>query len=136
MEHRGGVGFENNTGDGAGILTGLPHSFLAKVAHTDLDTELPPPGQYGVGIVFLPRDPDERAACKSAIETAVEASAQRLIGWRDLPTDPTDLGSAALAAMPHMEQVFIGAENLDPDAFERQLYVIRKAHRTRSEVAV
>ena len=134
MEHRGGVGFENNTGDGAGILTGLPHGFLAKVARADLGTDLPEPGQYGVGIVFLPRDAAERASCKAAIEAAIDASSQRLIGWRDLPTDPTDLGSAALGAMPHMEQVFIGAENLDPDAFERQLYVIRKvaSHTVRS----
>ena len=134
MEHRGGVGFESNTGDGAGILTGMPHDFLAKVARRDLDTTLPAAGQYGVGIIFLPRDSAERSRCKQAIEAAIEASGQRLIGWRDLPTDSTDLGSAALAAMPHIEQVFIAAEGLDADAFERQLYVIRKVatHTVRS----
>ena len=71
MEHRGGVGYEKNTGDGAGILLGLPQKFLAKVAETDLGQALPEVGQFGVGNVFLPLDPAERSRCHRASEGVV-----------------------------------------------------------------
>ncbi|MYE82846.1 MAG: glutamate synthase subunit alpha, partial [Gammaproteobacteria bacterium] len=129
MVHRGGLGYEKNTGDGAGLLTGLPHAFLAKAARESLGVELPAAGGYGAGNVFLPRDPSERARCKRVVEEVVAAAGQTLLGWRALPIDPdgADMGNAARAAMPHMEQLFIAAAaGLTGDALERRLYLIRK----------
>ena len=137
MVHRGGLGYEQNTGDGAGILTALPHRFLAKVAKADLGIELPDPGRYGAGTVFLPRDDDERAHCKAVIAEEVAAAGQLLLGWRTVPNRPdaADIGNAARASMPAMEQLFIGACEVEGDALERKLYLIRKAatHRLRTD---
>ena len=137
MVHRGGLGFEANTGDGAGVLTALPHRFLAKVVKAALGVELPPPGRYGAGIVFLPRDAGERARCKAVVEREIASAGQRLLGWRDVPTAPdaADIGSAARASMPAMEQLFIAANGVEGDALERKLYLIRKAatHRLRGD---
>ena len=129
MDHRGGIGAEPNTGDGAGILTSLPHGLLARAARTDLSCTLPQPGRYGVGNVFLPNNPAERRTCKERIETVIAAQGQECLGWRPLPVDAdrADLGSAALASMPHMEQLFVAAgADYESERFERQLYVIRK----------
>ncbi len=129
MVHRGGVGYEKNTGDGAGILTGLPHKFFARVAKADLGVDLGKAGSYGAGNVFLPRDPEAQAHCKQVIEDAIKAEGQKLLGWRKVPTDVdgADLGKAARAAMPHIEQLFIAAaDGLDRESFERKLYTIRK----------
>ncbi len=129
MDHRGACGCEPNTGDGAGILTALPHEFLAKVACADLDAELPSPGRFGAGVVFLPQDPKERAQCKQEVESIVTQQGQQLVGWRQVPVraKEADIGPAALAAMPHIEQLFVAAQDgLEGDAFERQLYLIRK----------
>ena len=111
MDHRGGIGYEPNTGDGAGILTSLPHKLLARLALAAFGRSLPEPGRYGVGNVFLPRVPDERRACKERIEAIVAEQGQECLGWRVLPHDArrADLGSAAVACMPHMEQLFIAA---------------------------
>ncbi len=138
MEHRGGVGYEKNTGDGAGILTALPHKLLRAVAQDEFNEALPEPGAYGVGNVFLPRDEAERAHCKKVFAEQIAAFGQRLIGWRQLPVDPdgADIGNAARAAMPHVEQLFIAAEDgLRGDDFERKLYLIRKhtTHRLRGD---
>ncbi|MGK0257253.1 MAG: glutamate synthase (NADPH/NADH) large chain [Candidatus Azotimanducaceae bacterium] len=129
MEHRGGVGYEKNTGDGAGILTGLPHALFNKIAASEFSEALPEHGAYGVGNVFLPHDETERAHCKAVFENEISAAGQRLIGWRTLPIDPdaADIGNAARAAMPHFEQLFIAAaEGVTGDDFERKLYIIRK----------
>ena len=129
MDHRGGIGYEPNTGDGAGVLTSLPHKLLARVAQTAFGRSIPEPGRYGVGNVFLPRDPHERRTCKERIETIVAEQGQECLGWRTLPHDVrrADLGTAAIACMPHMEQLFIAAGEGDSgDRFERRLYVIRK----------
>jgi len=137
MVHRGGLGYEKNTGDGAGILTALPHRFLAKVAKADLSIDLPGPGRYGAGIVFLPRDAIERAHCKAVIAEEVSAAGQDLLGWRPVPhrPDEADIGNAARASMPAMEQLFIGTRGVEGDALERRLYLIRKAatHRLRND---
>jgi glutamate synthase (NADPH/NADH) large chain len=137
MEHRGGVGYEKNTGDGAGILLGLPHKFLAKAAGADLDTQLPPAGEFGVGNVFLPIDDDERARCKAVFEAEITAAGQRLLGWRELPVHPdgAGIGNAARAAMPAFAQLFIAAVDVSGDDFERKLYLIRKhaTHRLRGD---
>ncbi len=133
MAHRGATGSEPNSGDGAGILTGLPHALLSRVARADLGVTLPEPGAYAAGNVFLPTDPDERAHCKRTLERIAEEQGQRVLGWRALPIDPdeADLGPSARASMPRIEQVFIAAgERVGPDELERQLYVIRKRAHT------
>ncbi len=127
LDHRGACGCETNTGDGAGILLQIPHEFLtAKTAK--LGFTLPAPGQYGVGMVFLPKNSAERDAVKAEVAKIISAEGQTLLGWRGVPTDNSTLGKSAVAAEPHMAQVFIGrSANLKDDAaFERKLYVIRK----------
>ena len=138
MEHRGGVGYEKNSGDGAGILTGLPHALLQDLAKVTFGAGLPEAGGYGVGNVFLPTDSAERDHCKQVIEDEIIAAGQKLIGWRALPTnaDGADIGKAARSKMPHFEQLFIGrGDDRDAQAFERTLYIIRKlsTHRLRGD---
>lgn len=120
MDHRGACGCEPNTGDGSGILTSLPHEYLAEVARDDLKTDLPEPGRFGAGIVFLPTDSGQRAECKQAVEKIVAEQGQRLVGWRQVPVQPdaADIGPTARRSMPWMEQLFIAAGgDLSGDAF-------------------
>ena len=127
MDHRGACGCEANTGDGAGILTGLPHAFLAKVAARDASLTLPAPGTFGTGIVFLPTDPSDRATCKATIADLVRQEGQTLIGWRKVPQDNSMIGETARKLEPHMEMLFISAaEGIDNATLERKLYLIRK----------
>jgi glutamate synthase (ferredoxin) len=127
LDHRGACGCETNTGDGAGILLQTPHKFLARQAER-LGLRLPKPGGYGAGMVFFPRDPASQEGCRKIFERVVAEEGQRLLGWRDVPTDPRDLGPTARAAEPAVRQVFIGrSDDLADDlAFERKLYVIRR----------
>ena len=127
MDHRGGCGFEKNTGDGAGILTAMPHAFFKSIAG-ELAIKLPPAGQYAVGNVFLPQDESQRHHCKQVIETLIAEEGQDFIAWRTVPIDPdgADVGPAARTAQPVIEQLFIGAKGVSGDAFERKLYLIRK----------
>ena len=128
MDHRGGCGFEANTGDGAGILTALPHPFFARVA-SEMGITLPIPGAYAAGNIFLPQNETQRGEFKSAIEAIIAEEGQAFLAWRDVPieAEAADVGPAALSAQPHIAQLFIGAaEGLDQDAFERKLYVIRR----------
>ena len=141
MEHRAGVGAQPNSGDGAGMLTALPYNFLARVVSKELGIELPASGALGAGLVFLPRDAKERALCKREVEMLVVQHGQELIGWRAVPVcpDEADLGAAARRAEPHSEQLLVGAApGLDQDAFERQLFLIRKAasHKLRTQAAL
>ncbi|HEX5048913.1 MAG TPA: glutamate synthase large subunit [Gammaproteobacteria bacterium] len=138
MDHRGARGAEPNTGDGAGILTALPYEFLAKVAKRELGAELPAPGSFAAGNVFLPTDESEREHCKRVVAELCAEEGQRLVGWRVVPTEPdkADLGESARAAMPHVEQLIVAAGNgVEGDAFERKLYSIRKraSHRLRGD---
>ena len=129
MDHRGGCGFEANTGDGAGILMALPNTFFAKVAAEQLGTTLPAVGAYAVGNIFLPQIVTERKFCRQAINNIIAEEGQILIGWREVPLDAVgaDVGPAALIAQPYIDQLFIAAASgLNQDAFERVLYVIRK----------
>ena len=128
MDHRGGCGFEANTGDGAGILMALPHSFFQKLAKELFNTEISP-GHYAVGNVFLPTSLKERNYCQTYIEKIVKVEGQNLVGWREVPIDPdaADVGPAARMAQPHILQLFISAgQGLDQEQFERANYVIRK----------
>ena len=129
MTHRGACGCEKNTGDGAGIMTALPLEFLSKVAKKDLNVELPEPGKFAAGLIFLPQQADERAKCKTIVEKLIVEQGQQLIGWRNVPVDPdaADIGPSARATEPVIEQLFVAAAtDLDGDGFERQLYLIRK----------
>jgi glutamate synthase (NADPH/NADH) large chain len=128
MDHRGACGCETNTGDGAGILTAIPHKFMRKVAQQDLGIELPDLGAYAVGNVFLPTDDDARAIAKRVYEEKLALSNLQVLGWRDLPTDPdgADVGPTARSTMPEIQQLFVkGSADLDTDAFERALYIAR-----------
>lgn len=127
MTHRGAVGSDKNSGDGAGVLTTLPQFFLEKIARTELNCELPARGSYAAGVVFLPDDAELRAACKNKVAEIVALTGQGLIGWRVVPRDNSMIGPTALAAEPHMEQLFVAAaEGLDRNEFERKLYILRK----------
>src|SRR5213594_3503824 len=124
--HRGACGCEPNTGDGAGILLQVPDKFLRKHCRR-LGIALPGPKDYGVGCVFLPRDIVQREKVQGLIAGIVSEEGQRLLGWRDVPTDDRLLGASAVHVEPHIKQVFIGrGEARDSAHFERKLYVIRK----------
>ncbi|HUX13975.1 MAG TPA: glutamate synthase large subunit, partial [Spirochaetia bacterium] len=127
MTHRGAVGSEKNTGDGAGVLTALPWEFLEEVAKEELELDLPERGTYAAGIVFLPSDNAEREGCREAFERIIAEEGQRLVGWRIVPRDNAMIGPTALASEPVMEQAFIASESgIEEAAFDRKLYVIRK----------
>jgi glutamate synthase domain-containing protein 2/glutamate synthase domain-containing protein 1/glutamate synthase domain-containing protein 3 len=136
LDHRGACGCEANTGDGAGILMQTPHEFLLKAAD-QAGFKLPAAGQYGVGMLFLPKNPTEREAVKAAFAGIVTGEGQTVLGWRDVPTDNSSLGKTAVAAEPHMAQVFISRNPALADdlAFERKLYVIRKVAEQRIRYA-
>ena len=137
MDHRGGCGFEENTGDGAGILLALPDSFFKSQA-IKIGLKLPEIGQYGVGNIFLPVDEQEREHCVKEFETIIAQENQICVGWRDVPVDPdkADVGPASRGAQPFIKQLFIQAEEgLNQDEFNRKLYLIRKrvSHLLRSD---
>lgn len=129
MDHRGGCGCEANTGDGAGILVGMPDQFMRGIALSEFGANLPKPGLYSVGNIFLPKDASEREHCKQLLNRLIRSEGQTLLGWRDVPQlpDAADIGPSARIAEPDVEQVFITAkEGLSSQEFERKLYLIRK----------
>jgi len=127
LTHRGATGAEPTTGDGAGILFQMPHKFFQKVCAED-GIDLPAPGEYGVGMLFLPQDESRRLACEQKVNEIIAAEGQELLGWRTVPINNSGLGKSALLAEPAIRQVFIkrNPNIADPMAFERKLYVIRK----------
>jgi len=128
MDHRGGCGFEENTGDGAGILMAIPDGFF-RIEAKKLNLDLPVKGSYAVGNIFLPQSADQRKFCKELIESVIKDENQYFIGWRDVPVDPkkANVGPASLKAQPHISQLFIGKEDLiNEEEFERKIYLIRK----------
>ena len=127
LTHRGATGADPLQGDGAGILIQLPDAFLRRVCGRQGLT-LPAIGQYGAGMVFLPKEPASRMACVQEIERAIIAEGQILLGWRDVPTDDSGLSERTKEVEPVIRQVFIarGTNDLDQDALERKLYIIRK----------
>ena len=127
MDHRGACGCEVNTGDGAGILTGLPDAFLRKVAMHDCCVELPPQGQYGAGIVFLPTDNEQRKYAEETLTRVMDEHGLKFLCWRDLPTDHSTIGFTAQRIEPRMKMIFIaGAAGEGGEKLERALYVARK----------
>lgn len=127
MDHRGGCGFEENTGDGAGILTAISHKFFQKTL-ADLGITLPEPQAYSIGNVFLPNNPEERAHCKRVMERIIQEEGQQCLGFREVPICPEEanIGPAARDAMPFIEQVVIGGSKTTGHAFDRALYLIRR----------
>ncbi|MFI5050401.1 MAG: glutamate synthase large subunit [Gaiellales bacterium] len=126
LEHRGATGADPDTGDGAGILTALPDGLLRRVYRSEIGGELPPPGHYGVGMVFLPRDPALRLRCEELCVRICAEEGHRALGWRDVPVRPDEIGALARAAQPFVRQLFVERRVGDVDGFERALYVIRR----------
>uniref|UniRef100_E6PLD6 Ferredoxin-dependent glutamate synthase 1 n=1 Tax=mine drainage metagenome TaxID=410659 RepID=E6PLD6_9ZZZZ len=128
LDHRGAVGADKLMGDGAGILIQIPDAFYrAEMAAQGV--ELPPYGEYGVGMIFLPREQASRLACEQEIERAVRAEGQVLLGWRDVPVDADmPMSPTVRAKEPVIRQVFVGRgpDVMVTDALERKLFVIRK----------
>ena len=136
MTHRGACGCEENTGDGAGMLVALPDRFLRKVAKSEMNLDLPAPGLYGAGIIFLPKDDAAREEFKAIMGDLIAEQGQKLLGWRDVPQQPdvANIGPSARDAEPDMQMLFVGAaDGLDQESLERQLFIIRKmaSHRIR-----
>ena len=123
LEHRGATGAEATTGDGAGILLQVPDRFLREMA----GFPLPEAGKYAVGLAFLPLDDEERHKACAAIETIAGDEGLVVLGWRDVPTDPSTLGASAVAVMPAFKQLFLadsaGAGGI---ALDRKVYPLRK----------
>src|ERR1700709_2592675 len=128
LDHRGAVGADKLMGDGAGILIQIPDEFYrAEMAAQGV--ELPPLGDYGVGMIFLPKEHASRLACVQELERAVKAEGQILLGWRDVPVDAEmPMSPTVRLKEPIIRQIFIGRgpDVIVPDALERKLYVIRK----------
>ena len=127
LEHRGGVGLEKNTGDGAGILFQIPHRFFRKEAQK-CGHLLPAEGDYGVAMLFLPQDEEGQRVSTRAFEDGCARSGIPLLFWRDVPVDPHDLGETARECMPKIKQAFLGRpDDIAPGAeFERRLYLCRR----------
>ncbi|MCM8780183.1 MAG: glutamate synthase subunit alpha, partial [Candidatus Omnitrophica bacterium] len=139
LSHRGATGADPKTGDGAGILIQIPHEFFLKIAK-DASIDLPPQGEYGTGLVFLPKDESERNYCKQIFAKVINEQGQNLLGWRPVPVDSSKIGKTAQETQPVIEQVFIKASDdiilhlrsgiisssLESLEFERKLYLIRK----------
>jgi len=141
MDHRGGCGFEANTGDGAGILMALPQTFFQRVAKEELGITLPEIGKYAVGNIFLPQIAEERAKAVSVINEMIAKEGQTVLGWRDVPVDAdaADVGPSARTAQPHIAQLFVASsDGISRDDFERRLYVARKrfTHMLRGDAAL
>ena len=136
LSHRGGTGAEPDTGDGAGILTQIPDTFFRKVCPLE-GMVLPAPCAYGVGMLFLSKDDQRRAAVEKVFEEIVAEYGQTFLGWRTVPVNPFTLGKTALACMPYIRQAFIqkSADITDDMAFERKLYLIRKVAERRLRYA-
>jgi glutamate synthase (NADPH/NADH) len=148
MTHRGATGADSRDGDGAGVMTAIPHYFFQREAERDLECTLPEPGEYAVGNVFFKRnDPDQLKNFQANFTKIATSLGLRVLGWREVPTDGTILGPAASSKEPAIFQPFVvlrdhyGDGNVskcgafDATRFERQLYVLRK-HATHSMFVV
>ncbi len=125
LHHRGAVGADPNTGDGAGILIQIPHDFLSKKA-VELGFNLPPEGHYGVGMIFLPQEPNARYFCEGICERVLEKENLELIGWRNVPQNTEACGLTAAGTRPLVHQLFIHRGDYSSLEFERKLYIVRK----------
>jgi glutamate synthase (NADPH/NADH) large chain len=126
LVHRGAMGGDSKTGDGAGMLIQVPHLFFAKECER-LRIPLPQDGAYGVGMFFLPLDEQKRRTARSIIESTVIAEGGKVFGWREVPVHPECLGELARATMPAIVQVFVGFGALQGSDLERRCYITRKS---------
>jgi glutamate synthase (NADPH/NADH) large chain len=126
MEHRGGTGYDIRSGDGAGVLIQIPHKLLAE-ALAEQGVTLPAPGQYGAGMIFFPKDPELRAACRAQLEHSIHKIGLQVLAYRVVPTDNSTLGAASLEREPQVEQIFVvSSEPMDQQLLERRLFIARK----------
>ncbi|MGH9717892.1 MAG: glutamate synthase large subunit [Candidatus Acidiferrales bacterium] len=126
LTHRGACGCDPQTGDGAGILIQIPHTFFDREC-ARLGFSLPAPGEYGVGMVFLPVDRQERLLCEGILEKAARDQGLTVLGWRDTPINGNTIGRLARNTQPYIEQIFVRrGRDMDQDTLERKLYVMRK----------
>lgn len=133
LAHRGACGCDPETGDGAGITIQVPHTFFARECPLS-GFSLPNPGEYAVGMVFLPVDTHPRLQCEGILERIIREEGLTVLGWRDTPVDETAIGRVARGSQPYIEQIFVDRPaGMDEAAFERKLYVVRK--RTEREIA-
>src|SRR5579862_1393317 len=123
LTHRGACGCDPETGDGAGILIQIPHEFFVREC-SKLGFSLPEPGVYGVGMMFLPVEPQQRLICEGIVERIAREEGLKVLGWRDTPVGGDAIGRTARATQPYIEQVFVrGPSSWTPDQLERKLYV-------------
>jgi glutamate synthase (ferredoxin) len=122
LEHRGGVSSDGKTGDGAGLMIDIPHEYFKRVC----GFELPEQRKYAVGMVFLPKSPNQYSFCKAEFEKELKTQGLTVLGWRKVPVDPSHLGEIALASEPNIEQVFVAQGELEERIFKARLYAARK----------
>lgn len=133
LTHRGACGCDPETGDGAGVTIQIPHRFFAREC-AKLGFTLPPEGEYGVGMIFLPVEPQPRFQCEGILDRLVQDEGLSVLGWRDTPVEADAIGRTARASQPYIEQLFIRcATGMTRDEFDCKLYVIRK--RAEAEMA-
>src|SRR6266498_2643756 len=126
LTHRGACGCDPETGDGAGLLIQIPHKFFARECET-LGFTLPAPGEYAVGMTFLPVEKHPRLNCEGVLERVIREEGLSTLGWRDTPVNGDAIGRVARASQPYIQQIFVARPpEIDEDAFERKLYVVRK----------
>ncbi len=144
LKHRGACGCDPYTGDGAGILVQIPHDFFKRMSgegellesqrgksdglysRPDAVFELPEAGRYGVGMMFLPTLPKEQFRCEAIVNAQLRSEGLDILGWRDVPTDTSAIGTNAGASQPYIRQVFVSADHLTQEQFEIKLYVVRQ----------
>src|SRR6266852_4210510 len=133
LTHRGACGCDPETGDGAGVLIQIPHEFFARQCAA-LGFKLPAPGTYGVWMMFLPVEPQQRLRCEGIVERIAREEGLTVLGWRDTPVNGNAIGRQARATQPYIEQVFLRQGSaMTQDQLERKLYVIRR--RAEAEIA-
>jgi glutamate synthase (NADPH) large chain len=127
MEHRGACGCDPDSGDGAGILMQIPHEFFMEEC-SDLEISLPQPGEYGVGMLFLPKDSVLKKACRTIVDNAIDKLGLHKLGSRKPDVDSSVIGVTARSAEPDIEQIFVARPHsiTNVDDFERKLYVLRR----------
>src|SRR5215469_15191878 len=133
LTHRGACGCDPETGDGAGVLIQIPHQFFAREC-AKLGFTLPAPGEYGVGMTFLPVERHQRLQTEGILERIVREEGLTVLGWRDTPIDGSAIGRLARNSQPYIQQIFVGrAKSMTEDQLERKLYIVRK--RAEAEIA-
>lgn len=126
MKHRGAVGCEENCGDGAGVMTGIPHAFYQRVIQENkLVFKLPSPGNYATGIFFIDTDPNKAKVCSDMFSALAKECNIEVLGWRDVPFDNSEIGKSAVSCQPLIRQVFV-TSSLDQETLKKQVYLLRK----------